>query len=169
MPSDCALHSIWMILRVRLPRQPKYDISRPARKPTLCPLHNVSTQISLRNPRRLFRADTFRLRRNVSVRVSLRGMLWLIRVDTLRNVGFLTGRFILFNFGFLRIIECQWKDDYQCIIALWQRLQLNLRYHTKYLGSLNSVIHTHRIDFIKKYPLHALQKWYRKSCYKYYL
>ena len=37
-------------------------MSRPARRPTLWPLRNVSAQISLRNPRRLIRADTFRLR-----------------------------------------------------------------------------------------------------------
>ena len=37
-------------------------MSRPARKPTLWPMRNVSTQISLRSPRRLIRADTFRLK-----------------------------------------------------------------------------------------------------------
>ena len=37
-------------------------VSRPARKPILRHLRNVSTQISLRYPRRLIRADTFRLR-----------------------------------------------------------------------------------------------------------
>ena len=38
------------------------DVSRPARKPTLLHLSNVSIQNSLRSPRRLIRADTFRLR-----------------------------------------------------------------------------------------------------------
>ena len=38
-------------------------MSRPTRHPTLWPLRNVSTHISrLRSPRRLIRADTFRLR-----------------------------------------------------------------------------------------------------------
>ena len=37
-------------------------MSRSARKRTIWPLHNVSTQISLRISRRLIRADTFRLR-----------------------------------------------------------------------------------------------------------
>ena len=41
----------------------KTKMSRPARKPTLWPLRNVSTQISLCNPRRLIRAYTFRRRR----------------------------------------------------------------------------------------------------------
>ena len=38
------------------------DMSLPTRKPTLWSLRNLSTQISLRSPRRLIRADTFRLR-----------------------------------------------------------------------------------------------------------
>ena len=38
----------------------KLNESRPARKPTVWPLRNVSTQISLRIPRRLVRGDTFR-------------------------------------------------------------------------------------------------------------
>ena len=36
-------------------------MSRSTRKPTLLTLRNVSTQISLRSPRRLIQADTFRL------------------------------------------------------------------------------------------------------------
>ena len=43
-------------------------------KPTLWPLRNVSTQINMRNTRRLIRADTFR-EAKMSIRVSLRGML----------------------------------------------------------------------------------------------
>ena len=37
-------------------------MSRSTRNPTLWTLRNVSTQISMRSPRRLIRADTFRLR-----------------------------------------------------------------------------------------------------------
>ena len=37
-------------------------MNRPARKPTVWHLRNVSTQISLRSPRRLICADTFRHR-----------------------------------------------------------------------------------------------------------
>ena len=40
----------------------KRGTSCPARKPTVWPLRNVSTQIRLRCPRRLIRVDTFRLR-----------------------------------------------------------------------------------------------------------
>ena len=38
-----------------------FHMSRSARKPTLWTLSNISTQISLRIPRRLIRADSFRL------------------------------------------------------------------------------------------------------------
>ena len=38
------------------------QMSRPARKPTWWLLHNLSSQISLRIPRRLIRVKTFRLR-----------------------------------------------------------------------------------------------------------
>ena len=62
------------------------DMSRPTRKSTVWTLRKVSTRISLRMPRRLIRANTFRLflfqesllythipmRRKVSVRISLR-------------------------------------------------------------------------------------------------
>ena len=76
-------------------------MSHPARKPTLWPLRNNSTNISLHSLRRRIRADTFRLngiveviipeteihrRQKVSIWVSLCGMLRLIRVDTLRKI-----------------------------------------------------------------------------------
>ena len=84
------------------------NISRPAKKQTFWPLRKESTRISLSMPRRLTRADNFRLlwifcfrnnysiplsplRRNVSARISLRGLRRLIWVDTLcrgHNVDF---------------------------------------------------------------------------------
>ena len=70
-------------------------MSCPARKLTLWPLRNVSTQINLCSPRRLI-PETENPQEAKSVYpVSLRGMLRLIRVDTLRiihNVGFLAGQ-----------------------------------------------------------------------------
>ena len=42
-------------------KAPAPQLSRPARKPTLWSLRNVSTRISMPSPRRLIRAETFRL------------------------------------------------------------------------------------------------------------
>ena len=79
------------------------NVTRSTRKPTLWTLRNVSTRISLGSPRKLIRADSFRLRRieiysndsckqkiqrrrKLTDRLTLRGMLKLIRLNTLRRV-----------------------------------------------------------------------------------
>ena len=81
-------------------------MSRPARKPTLWPLRNVSTQIRPHSPRKLIRAETFRLgglgndsseNPHEAKRVYPSKPL-LIWVDTLRivhSVGFLAGRLMI--------------------------------------------------------------------------
>ena len=82
---------------------------RPARKPTLWPPCNVSTQISLRSSRRL--TDPSRhipyqgergielgfLKQKIQAKSVYPGKLMLVRIDTLRrvhNVGFLASRVI---------------------------------------------------------------------------
>ena len=50
-------------LNTSIPRvMPSQNMIRSTKKDLLCTLRNVLTQISLRNPRMLIQADTFRLR-----------------------------------------------------------------------------------------------------------
>ena len=57
------LKQLWQMEKLAVIRNiNKVHMSRSVRKPLIWTLRNVSTQNSLRNPRRLIRADKFLLR-----------------------------------------------------------------------------------------------------------